>query len=81
MTRDELLDLIAEVQDPRSELTDVDVKTAEKGTPQHLYEPLSAFANRTGGGADRAGLAQEPPRRRTSDLSWVQSQRRVGGAR
>jgi len=49
MTREELLALIAEVQDPQSELTDVEVKTARRGTPQHLYRPLSALANRAGG--------------------------------
>jgi len=28
----------------------VEVKAARGGTPRRLYEPLSAFANRTGGG-------------------------------
>lgn len=56
MTREELLALIAEVQDPQSELTDVEVKAARGGTPQRLYEPLSAFANRTGGGVVLCGL-------------------------
>ena len=56
MTREELLDLIAEVQDPQSELADVEVKTARAGTPQRLYEPMSAFANRTGGGVILCGL-------------------------
>ena len=50
MKREELLKLIAEVQDPQSELTDTEVKSARSGTPQRLYEAVSAFANRTGGG-------------------------------
>ena len=55
MTREELVALIAEVQDPQSELTGVEVKSAWKGTPQRLYEPLSGFANRTGGGMTPCG--------------------------
>jgi hypothetical protein len=50
MTRDELLALIAEVQSKRSELDTVEVKTAKGRTPKRLYESLSAFANRPGGG-------------------------------
>ena len=56
MTRDELLQLIAEVQQHQSELDDVEVKSAQRGTPQRLFEPLSAFANRTGGGVMLFGL-------------------------
>ena len=56
MKRQELLTLIAEVQDPQSELTDAEVKSARLGTPQRMYEALSAFANRTGGGVVLCGL-------------------------
>jgi hypothetical protein len=38
MTRDELLQLIAEVQQHQSELDDVEVKSAQRGTPQQLIE-------------------------------------------
>lgn len=55
MTREELLALIAEVQDPQSELADVEAKAARAGTPQRLFEPLSAFANRAGGGVVSCG--------------------------
>ena len=48
MTREELLELIAEVQQHQSELDDVGVKSARGGTPKRLFEPLSAFTNRTG---------------------------------
>jgi len=56
VTREELLQLIAEVQQLQSELDDVEVKSAQGGTPQRLYEPLSAFANRVGSGVILFGL-------------------------
>jgi len=56
MTNEELRELIATVQRFQSELNDVEVKAAQRGTPQRLYESLSAFANRTGGGVILLGL-------------------------
>jgi len=56
MTREELESLIAEVQHRQCELNDVEVKSARGGTPKRLYEALSAFANRTGGGVILLGL-------------------------
>jgi ATP-dependent DNA helicase RecG len=56
MTRDEVRQLIADVQKRQSELASVEVKAARGGTPRRLYEPLSAFANRTGGGVLLFGL-------------------------
>ncbi len=56
MTRDELKQLIKEVQQQQCELDDIEVKSASSGTPQKLYQPLSAFANRTGGGVILLGL-------------------------
>ena len=56
MTRNELRQLIAEVQKRQSEFDHVEVKAARGGTPKRLYEPLSAFANRTGGGVLLFGL-------------------------
>jgi len=56
MIREELESLIAEVQQRQSELSDVEVKSSRGGTPKRLYESLSAFANRTGGGAILFGL-------------------------
>jgi ATP-dependent DNA helicase RecG len=56
MTRDELRQLIADVQQHQSELANVEVKAARDGTPRRLYESLSAFANRTGGGVLLFGL-------------------------
>ena len=59
MTREELLELIAEVQQHQSELDDVEVKSAKGGTPKRLYESLSAFANRSGGGVMLFGLDEK----------------------
>lgn len=56
MTHDELLQLIAEVQRHQSELDNVEVKAARQGTPQRLFEPLSAFANQPAGGVILCGL-------------------------
>ena len=59
MTLEELRQLVADVQRRRSELDNVEVKAARGGTPRRLYEPLSAFANRTGGGVLLFGLDEE----------------------
>ena len=56
MITEELLQLITEVQTRQSEFDHVEVKAARGGTPKRLYETLSAFANRTGGGVLLFGL-------------------------
>ena len=56
MNREELEHLVSEVQRRQTELGDVEVKSARAGTPKRLYEALSAFANRTGGGVILFGL-------------------------
>jgi ATP-dependent DNA helicase RecG len=59
MTREDLQRLVAEVQQRQSELDNLEVKAARSGTPQRLYEPLSAFANRSGGGVLLFGLDEK----------------------
>ena len=59
MTLEELRQLVADVQRRRSEFDNVEVKAARGGTPQRLYESLSAFANRTGGGVLLFGLNEK----------------------
>jgi ATP-dependent DNA helicase RecG len=56
MTREELHQLIALVQRQQTELDNLEVKAARGGTPRRLFEALSAFANRTGGGVLLFGL-------------------------
>jgi ATP-dependent DNA helicase RecG len=43
----------------QSEVNKVEVKAARGGTPQRLYESLSAFANLTGGGVLLFGLNEK----------------------
>ena len=56
MTRDELLELITEIQECKSELPNVDAKAARGGTPKRLFESLSGFSNHVGGGVIVLGL-------------------------
>ena len=45
MTKDELTQIIAEIQRHKSEFDELEVKTASGGTPKKLLAPLSAFSN------------------------------------
>ena len=59
MTREELLQLVGEVRRPNAESASVEVKAARSGTPQRIYEALSALANRPGGGVLLFGLDED----------------------
>jgi ATP-dependent DNA helicase RecG len=76
MTRDELRQLIADVQRRQSELDNVEVKAARGGTPRRLYEPLSAFANHTGGGVLLFGLDESRDFSivGVGDVQWLQEE-------
>ena len=56
MTHEDLKRLVEEVRQQQCELDSVEIKSAHKGTPQRLFETLSSFANRTGGGILLFGL-------------------------
>jgi ATP-dependent DNA helicase RecG len=56
MTREELIQLVADVHEHQCELDNVEVKSAHKGPPTRIFEVLSAFANRTDGGVLVFGL-------------------------
>ncbi|HMA34954.1 MAG TPA: ATP-binding protein, partial [Chloroflexia bacterium] len=56
MTQEDLLHLVAAMQFQRGDLEGVAVQAAREATPARLFEPLSAFANRPGGGVLLFGL-------------------------
>jgi len=56
MTPQEVQELVADVQRRHGESDSIEVKAARGGTPKRLYESLSAFANRPGGGVVLFGL-------------------------
>ncbi|MDT8284793.1 MAG: putative DNA binding domain-containing protein, partial [Thermovirgaceae bacterium] len=54
-----MLQLVNEIRARKSELDTVEVKAARGGTPKRLFEALSAFANRPGGGVILFGLDEQ----------------------
>ena len=83
MDRDSILRLIAELRRRHGELEGVEAKAAHTGTPADLFKPLSAFANRTGGGVLLFGLDEDAgfkavgvgnPRKLQEDLSGLAAQ-------
>lgn len=83
MEREALRQLVAEVQARRMEADAVEVKSAHGGTPK-LFDSLSAFANRAGGGVIVLGLDEnqafrvvgvgDPQRVQEDVSSWVRSE-------
>jgi len=78
-----ILRLIAELRRRHGELDGVEAKAAHSGTPADLFKPLSAFANRAGGGILLFGLDEDAgfkvvgvgnPRRLQEDLSGLAAQ-------
>ena len=83
MDRSEILRHISELRRHHGELEGVEAKAAHNGTPADLYKPLSAFANRPGGGVLLFGLDEDAgfkvvgvgnPRKLQEDLSGLASQ-------
>ncbi|MEA3231859.1 MAG: ATP-binding protein, partial [Thermodesulfobacteriota bacterium] len=56
VTLSEIRKLVAEIRAAQNESDTIEVKKAMGGTPKRLYEAMSAFANRTGGGIILFGL-------------------------
>jgi len=56
MNKNEAIELIEAVRSGEFEDAEVEVKRAQRGLPQRLFEPLSAFANQTGGGVILLGV-------------------------
>jgi ATP-dependent DNA helicase RecG len=83
MDRSAILRLISDLRRCRGELDGVEAKAAHAGTPSDLFKPLSAFANRPGGGILLFGLDEDSgfkvvgvgnPRKLQEDLSGLAAQ-------
>jgi ATP-dependent DNA helicase RecG len=59
MDLESIQSLISELRRRRGELEGVEAKAAHTGTPADLFKPLSAFANRSGGGVLLFGLDED----------------------
>lgn len=83
MEIEELRKLVAEVQQRRMEPDAVEVKSAHVGTPK-MYDSLSSFANRSGGGVILLGLDEnqdfkvvgvgDPQRAQADVSSWARTE-------
>jgi ATP-dependent DNA helicase RecG len=83
MDRESILRHIADLRRRHGELEGVEAKAAHTGTPADLFKPLSAFANRAGGGILLFGLDEDAgfkvvgvgnPRKLQEDLSGLAAQ-------
>ncbi|MCX6668180.1 MAG: putative DNA binding domain-containing protein, partial [Methanothrix sp.] len=83
MDREAIQSLISELRRCHGELEGVEAKAAHTGTPADLFKPLSAFANRPGGGVLLFGLDEDTgfkvvgvgnPRKLQEDLSGLAAQ-------
>ena len=59
MTGDELLKKLQEIQKLPCETQTLELKAAEKGCPQRLYDTLSAFSNQDAGGIILFGVDEQ----------------------
>ncbi len=83
MDRESILRLISDLRRCHGELEGVEAKAAHTGIPPDLFKPLSAFANRPGGGILLFGLDEDAgfkiigvgnPRKLQEDLSGLAAQ-------
>jgi ATP-dependent DNA helicase RecG len=51
--------MVADVREQKCELDNLEVKSGRRGTPRRLFEVISAFSNRDGGGVILFGLDEE----------------------
>ena len=56
MTTEELINRLEIIQKMKSETNTLELKSAEKGCPQHLYDSLSSFSNQDEGGVIIFGI-------------------------
>lgn len=83
MDLESIQNLISELRRCHGELDGVEAKAARTGTPADLFKPLSAFANRSGGGVLLFGLDEDAgfrvvgvgnPRKLQEDISGLAAQ-------
>jgi ATP-dependent DNA helicase RecG len=56
MTKEELIEKLDMIQKIKSESSTLEIKSAQNGCPQHLYDTLSSFSNQDEGGAIIFGI-------------------------
>ena len=56
---EELNRLVDRIVHHRCEMQNVELKKAEKGTPERLYDTLSGFSNQSGGGVIVFGIDEK----------------------
>ena len=59
MLASELVSLINQIKQKRTEEQRIELKKADKGTPQRLYDILSSFSNQSGGGIIVFGIDED----------------------
>ena len=56
MTKEELIEKLDMIQKMKSESSTLEIKSAQNGCPQHLYDTLSSFSNQDEGGVIIFGI-------------------------
>ena len=59
MLPEQLVNLVRDVIQKKYELQHIELKRAEKGTPENLYDTLSSFSNQAGGGTIIFGIHEK----------------------
>lgn len=59
MLSEELYNLIERILAQKCEMQNIELKKAEKGTPERLYDSLSSFSNQSGGGTIIFGIDEK----------------------
>lgn len=59
MTEEELIGKLEVIQKVKAETNALEIKGAEKGCPQHLYDSLSSFSNQDEGGIIVFGIDEK----------------------
>ena len=59
MTTEELFDILEAISKMKCETQTIELKSANKGCPKHLYDTLSSFSNQDEGGIIIFGIEEE----------------------